>query len=271
MLKKLKVEKPTTLKEFLAEQLSVSKGKAKKIIDSKVVLVNGKRVWIASHKLKSGDVVEVPKQREKENKNVEVIYEDEYILAVNKPPFLVSDREKNSVEGILRKTFDKNIKAIHRLDMETSGVLLFAKNLDVFETFKKNWDSLIREKEYLAISHNTSTFKEKNVDIPIDNKSAMSYVKTLKTSPKFTKFLVKPKTGRKHQIRIHLSKIGHPIVGDKLYGYKTLNDPVTKTVSRHMLHSRKISFFHPLLKKKISISAPVPDDFKLLEKKLNLS
>ena len=270
MLQRLKVKESTTLKDFLAEKLSISKAKAKQLIDSKNVLVNNQRVWIATHRLKPGDVVELPQVKE-EKKEISVLYEDEYIIAVNKPAFLLSDKDKNSVEAILQKKFSKDIKAIHRLDKETSGVLLFAKNYEIFEVFKKNWDELVKEKVYLALSYNKATFKDKVIDIPIDGKTAVSFVKTLKTSSNFSKFLAKPKTGRKHQIRIHLSKVGHPIIGDKVYGYKTVLDPVLKQVGRQMLHSQRLDFFHPFKKKKLSISADIPADFKLLEKKLKLS
>jgi 23S rRNA-/tRNA-specific pseudouridylate synthase len=81
---------------------------------------------------------------------------------------------------------------------------------------------------------------------------------------------VKIKTGRKHQIRIHLAKIGHPIVGDKIYSFKNIDDPVLKGVNRHMLHSYELEFIHPFKKKKIKIKAPIYSDFEKLKRKLKL-
>jgi len=129
-MKKFPVNKETDLKSFISEVLGLTKNKAKEIIDSKNVFVNSKRVWIASHTLKKGDIVEIADIDNSFSWKPEksVIYEDQFILAVQKPPFLESEGRKGSVEYQLRKVLDRRLKAIHRLDRETSGVLLFAKN-----------------------------------------------------------------------------------------------------------------------------------------------
>ncbi len=259
-MKKFKVEKSQKLIDFLAEKLNISKKKAKRLIDTKNVFIDNKRVWIASYKLDKGSIVEVPDTLQ-QKVDIEIIYEDNFILAVNKPAFLVSDKEKNSVENLLRKKISKNIKAIHRLDKETSGVLLFAKDFYIYERFKDIWNRKYIEKNYYAISHGKALFKEKTINIKIDNKEAISLVKTLKAVDKYSLFLVKPITGKKHQIRIHLSKIGHPIVGDKLYGKKAYSK-LEKSVYRHLLHAKSIRLFHPFLKKDIYISSKVADDIK---------
>lgn len=275
MGKKFIADKNTQLKNFLAERLNISKNKAKELLDKKVVFVNNKRVWIANHELKNGDVVEIIKY-ENEDINIKfskdkIIYVDDYIIAVNKPPFYISESKKNSIEDLLRKEFGSSIKAIHRLDFETSGVVLFAKNFKVFERFKKLWEDKKVKKLYVAIAHNKASFKKKVISFNIDNKPAKSTVYTLKTSQNFSLFKIDIKTGRKHQIRIHLSKIGHPVVGDKTYGYKKFEDPVIKNVSRQMLHALSLEFFHPFLHKKLTLKAPLFEDFEILEKKLNLS
>ena len=261
-MKKFLVDKEIDLKSFISEKLNVSKKKSKEIIDSKNVYVNSKRVWIASHNLKKGDIVEISLiETPKWNIEDAIIYEDDFIIAVQKPPFLESENKKGSVEDLLRKyKKDKSIKAIHRLDRETSGVLLFAKNLKIFHKFKELWHKKEVEKKYLAISHNEATFKKKVINEPIEKKYAKSVVKTIKTKNGFSLFEIEIKTGRKHQIRIHLKKLGFPIVGDKVYGLKKVENPILKSVKRQMLHASKLSFFHPFLKKKISIKAkPYPD------------
>ncbi len=268
MIKKFIVKTPKTLKDFVSESLNISKNQAKDLIDSRNIIVNNKRVWIASHNLKVGDTVEilVPK----EEKNISIIYEDDYILAVNKPPNTVSDREKNSVEDILRQKFkNEKIKAIHRLDKETSGVLLFAKDYKIFEKFKDIWDSKNVNKVYLAISHNEATFERFTINKEIDGKEAITHLKVIKKGNGFSYFQVIIETGRKHQIRKHLASIRHPIVGDKIYGVKKLENNLLKKVSRHMLHSYQLMLKHPFKNTTINIKADIPTDFKNVLNYLN--
>ncbi|NPA58827.1 MAG: RluA family pseudouridine synthase [Aquificae bacterium] len=272
-MKKFKVERETTLKDFVAEKLDLSKKKAKELIDSKVVFVNNKRVWIASHSLKKGDVVELPVPQKEGRWEIgnSILYEDDFIIAVNKPPFMETEGGKDSLEYRLKQfKKDHRIRAIHRLDRETSGVVLFAKDNKVFERFKKLWQDKAVKKTYLAISHDSAAFRKKVVNIPVEGRYAKSFLYTQKVKNGFSLFKVEIPTGRKHQIRIHLSKIRHPIVGDKVYGLKNINNPLLKGVKRQMLHAETISFFHPFLKRKIHIKAPVPPDFLNFGKTINL-
>jgi len=277
MMKKFTVKKPQQLKEFISQSLGVSKGKAKEILDTKNVLVNGRRVWISKHQLKAGDVVEVPvlDKQSKQPRSFSVkdalLYEDEFLVAVNKPPFYVSESKKGSIEDLARRELGRSIRAVHRLDRETSGVLLLVKKPSYFDKFKKLWENKKVKKFYQAISKNKANFKKKVINYPVDGKIAKSVVHTLKTSSGYTLFGIDLKTGRKHQIRIHLAKEGYPIVGDKIYGIKLIDDPVLKLADRQMLHAKSIEFIHPFLKKPVKIEALLPQDFKILAKKLNLS
>lgn len=274
-MKRFKVDKRTDLKNFLAERLNLSKKKAKELIDSKSILVNSKRVWIANHILNVGDVVEIPSFNFSYDKNFSIkdsiLYEDEFIIAIQKPPFFDSNKSKNSVEYHLQQfKKDKKIEAIHRLDRETSGVLLFAKNKKVFNKFKELWTEKKVKKLYLAISYGSANFKRKVVNIPVDKKIAKSDISVLSKNDRYTLFKIDLKTGRKHQIRIHLAEIGFPIIGDKVYGLKKIEDNLTKDIKRQMLHAYEISFIHPFIKKKIIIKAPIYKDFKKALKVLNL-
>lgn len=261
-MKKFIVKRKQTLKEFLAENLQLSKNRAKDIIDSKVVFVNSRRIWIATHHLKEGDVVEVVDLEDKEGLKPQVVYEDEFIVAVNKPPFVVSDGLPNSLENFLRKTYNnQNIKAIHRLDKETSGLILYGKNFQVYEVFKQLWENREVKKLYLAISHNEAEFGFKVIDIPVDGKEAISKVRLLKKGNGLSYFEVEIKTGRKHQIRIHLSSIRHPVVGDKVYGLKKVDVNILKKIKRQMLHAYRLEFNHPFSGKKVSIKANPMADF----------
>ena len=274
-MKRLKVDRRIDLKTFLAEKLNLSKRKAKDLIDTKNILVNNRRVWIANYQLDIGDTVEIPpfnfKDREIFSVKDSILYEDDFIIAVQKPPFLESNNSKNSVEHHLRQfKNDKNIEAIHRLDRETSGVLLFAKNRKIFYKFKDLWSEKKVKKIYLAVSYGSADFKRKIINFPVDKKIAKSDVSVLSKNDRFTLFKIDLKTGRKHQIRIHLAKIGFPIVGDKVYGLKKLEDELTKNIKRQLLHSYEISFIHPFAKKKTVIKAPIYSDLKKALKVLNL-
>lgn len=261
-MKKLVVRKKQTLKDFLAENLKVSKNRAKEIIDSKVVFVNNRRVWIATHNLKEGDIVEVVQIEEKKEFKPQIVYEDEYIIAVNKPPFVVSDKSSDSLESVLRKhQQDENIKAIHRLDKETSGLILYAKAFEIYQTFVGLWENRQVKKVYLAISHNEADFKHRIIDLPVDGKEAVSKVKLLKKGNGLSYFEVEIQTGRKHQIRRHLAAIRHPVVGDKVYGLKKLEFNLLKSVRRHMLHAYLLEFNHPYTGRKVSVKAGPPADF----------
>lgn len=271
MVKKFYVKNALPLKDFVAQSLKISKNQAKDIIDSRNVLVNSKRVWIATHNLKVGDVVEIIESSQEKKSDINIIYEDDYIIAVNKLPTLLSDRDKNSVEQILRdKLKNEKIKAIHRLDKETSGILLLAKDFKIFERFKDLWEDKNVFKLYLAISHNEATFTNLTINSEIDGKPAISHVKLLKKGNGFSYFQVRIETGRKHQIRKHLASVRHPVVGDKVYGVKKLENNLIKRVSRQMLHSYKLSFFHPYKNQKIELMAPIPPDFKNVLNFLNL-
>ncbi len=272
-MKKLVVEKRTDLKTFVSEKLKITKKQAKRLIDKKNVFVNNKRVWISSHTLNPKDIVEInfDYSFKKEISKSDVLYEDEYLLAVQKPPFIESNGKKNSVETQLREIFNnKKIVAVHRLDRETSGVLLFAKDFKTFEKLKHLWTERNIKKVYLSINYGNPNFKFKVIDYPVEKKFAKSIFKLLKKRENFNLFEIEIKTGRKHQIRIHSKKLNIPIVGDKLYGLKEINDPVLKIPKRQMLHSYKLSFFHPYLKKKILITAPLFTDFENFGKLVKL-
>lgn len=278
-MKKWSVREKSDLKSFLSRELQISKTRAKELIDSKNVFVNNKRVWIATHLLRQGDTVEAnydggPK---KENRKTEipVLYEDEFILAVDKPAGLVSDDAEHSVEDRIRKFLqDDRIRAIHRLDKDTTGVLLYAKNDTVFERFKAIWEEREVKKTYLAVCHHmpgAQGFRDKKYFGKIEGKSAVSDIKLLKRSKSYTFFQVGIETGRKHQIRIHLAALRYPIVGDREYGLNTSDDPVIRGVKRQMLHAWKISFTCPMTGEKRFIQAPMPDDMKKLLKQLSMN
>ncbi|MFN4219385.1 MAG: RluA family pseudouridine synthase [bacterium] len=237
------------LVDFISQKLNISKNKAKEIIDQKRVFVNNKMIWISSFLLNPNDLVQIFPPKEID---FQVLYEDENFLVVSKGPNLTVDNDKNSLENILQKKFNSYLKAVHRIDKDTTGVVVFAKNLKVFEEMKKNWNFV--EKTYYCISINPANFSVMEIDKPVKGKPAISTVILISKNSKLSLFKVKTYSGRKHQIRIHLNYIGFPILGDYLYGPKV--QPLK--VSRQMLHAYKIDF--PFAGKRITVKSTIPND-----------
>ncbi len=262
-----KVKGKTDLKTFLSDILNISRSKAKNLIDTKNIFVNQKRAWIASFSLKKGDIVYIPEINFKQKlKDLKIIYEDEYIFAINKDAGIISDKNFNSAENLLKRQLNNpDIKAIHRLDKETSGVLLFAKNKKIFEIFKNLWKEKRVKKIYLAICHNEANFLKKEINIPIENKKAKSLIEKISSENNLTLFKIIAETGRKHQIRIHLAKIGFPVLGDKVYGPNIIKEERLRNIKRQLLHCYELSFPCPFTKKIVTIKTEIPDDFLLFK------
>ncbi|HDQ25453.1 MAG TPA: RluA family pseudouridine synthase [bacterium] len=262
---KYSVKKPGELKKFLSLEAGISGKQAKKIIDTRRVFVNGRRVWMASHMLSPGDVVEAAGAGgSKERGSAVIIYEDEYVVAADKPSHMLSDGGEESLEHFLRKnTRNRALRAAHRIDAETSGIVLYAKNGGVFDALKKMWKEKRVKKTYIALAYAKASFDKKTVSAPIGGKPAVSAVKTLKAVKGLSMFEVEIETGRRHQIRIHLAGIGHPVIGDSLYGPAAAGTGVHGGVKRQMLHAARLEYVCPFTKKSVIIKSELPGDFKL--------
>jgi 23S rRNA pseudouridine1911/1915/1917 synthase len=227
---------------------------------------------------------------------IEVIYEDKDVLAVNKPPGIIVFHEKENSEGDslatrvvkefpqLEKVGKERRGAVHRLDKETSGVVLFAKNNTSLAFFQKQLLEKKAKKRYITLVFKTLKKDEGEINTFIDRspkdrrkqraltnkegkREAVTFFKVLERLRDYTLVEVFPKTGRKHQIRCHLSFIGHPVVGDRLYSFKDQKKPAC--LKRHFLHAEsiEIKLTSGQLKK---ICAPLSEDLegvlKLLRK-----
>lgn len=198
--------------------------------------------------------------------HIEILYENNEILIINKPAHLAVQKGKGinkSLIEILEKDLNKKIYPVHRLDMDTSGCLIIAKNKETASKYSKLFFNNKIEKTYHAIiyGHFNSPFGVIYDDIKVKgkNKKAETYYKTIKKFAKYSLVEIKINTGRMHQIRIHFNKINHPIVGDDKYGNFSLNREISKKfgIKNLMLYAKNIT-----INKKIKGKAPLPIYFK---------
>ncbi len=274
----------------------ISRMSAGRMIESKNILVNGKEEK-ASYKVKLGDKVriikELPKESEMKPENIplNIIYEDNDILIVNKEKGMVVHPGNGNKEGTLANAVMAHCKdslsgiggvirpgIVHRIDKDTSGVLIIAKNdkahIDISNQIKNH----TVKKTYVALVRGRIKENEATINMPIgrsdkdrkkmavrrDGKSAITHVKVLEKFKNYTYIEVNIETGRTHQIRVHMSEIGYPIVGDLVYS----NGRNPFGVEGQMLHAKKIEFIHPETKKRVEFEAELPEYFKKVLEKL---
>ncbi|WFB35343.1 RluA family pseudouridine synthase [Kiritimatiellota bacterium B12222] len=263
-----------TLLLYLREELQISNRQAKDLLDRRSVFVNGKRVWIAKHKLKIGDLVEYPPVQEKRERSpkIEIVYKDPFLLAVNKAPGLISDREKNSVEDLLRKQEgNPSIRALHRLDKETSGLLMFLYNSQHREAYLDLFRRQEIAKVYQCLLAGQPQEYQITVRKVLDSKTAETNFRFLKRQGEFCKAECKISTGRLHQIRRHALEINCRVAGDRKYAQNMPISTLEKSLPRQMLHAYGVEFICPKSKKKIQIHAPLAPDFQKAVKQMGLS
>jgi 23S rRNA pseudouridine1911/1915/1917 synthase len=217
--------------------------------------------------------------RTKKAANINIIYEDRYFIAVDKPVGLLSvpldaPTSKRHALGILREYYQTDqILAIHRIDRETSGILLFARGFGSQKKFDLLFEQHDLQREYFAVLEGRlpedrgtweCSLKElPSYDVviahnPEEGKQAITHFEVLRRSAKYSYVRLMLETGRKHQIRVHCKRAGCPVLGDQRYGAN--EDPI----HRLCLHSRSISFIHPFTKQKLSFTSPLPFSFKKL-------
>jgi len=253
----------STLLHFIADKLEVSNKKAKKLLDKRFVFVNKKRAWIASYQLNKGDVVEIITGNANERRPLDysVLFRDDSYLIISKPPYVLTNGP-NSMETMLRKRFgNNNIKAAHRLDKNTSGAVVFAWNEDAFMAVKELFKKKFVKKIYRAIVKGCVSKKTFSLKSVINGQSAVTRIMLLESGDDSSYVEMETETGRKHQIRIHLASIGHPVLGETEYDRKAIKNTLHRQVKRQMLHAYRISFIQPFTRQKVSVRSPIPQDF----------
>ena len=277
---------PKLLQDFLAQKFSLSRRTAKAMIDGRSIWVNRRCVWIARYSLKTGDLVEIPMavvkgavaqgavrsgavaqasaQGSGDRRHVRVLWQDDGYLVADKPSGMVSCDDPKSVESLLREQESiPTLEAVHRLDRDTTGCLMFAKNhaafvaaVDVFKTHKVS-------KTYHAITVGEFKYDHQTIDTPLDGESAVSRVTREAKSADASFLRVRIETGRTNQIRRHLASVRAPIVGDRVFGLKSARDLRLMQVPRQMLHASTLSLPNPLVPHgEIKVHSPLPADFR---------
>jgi len=230
--------------------------------------------------------------KRKRSEKPKILYQDESIAVLNKPAGLVVNRAETTKKQTLQDWVEKNLKSqisnlkyfrsgiIHRLDKDTSGIILIAKTREAFENLQRQFKERRIEKHYIALVHgevkpaegiirvpiSRSPFDRKKFGIFLGGKEAETRYKVLSIKYKGGSFYslleLEPRTGRTHQIRVHLKYLGHPIVGDKFYaGRKTFRADCL-WCPRQFLHASAISFFHPKTTERLEFYSSLPKDLK---------
>lgn len=278
-------EKNIRIDKYLAEKLELSRSKIQKLIEEEKVLVNKKKVS-ANYKIKTGDEILVNDKLdynitiEKEDIPLDILYEDEDLLIINKKSGMVvhpapGHYTKTLVNALLYK-FDIDSKdnirpgIVHRLDKDTSGVMIVAKNDEMHDILSKMIKDKKIQRHYLAlvegiIPHETGTIdapigrdpnnRQKMTVTDINSRDSITHFKVLKRFKNNTLIECRLETGRTHQIRVHLAYIKHPVVNDPLYNKKKA------TEFGQMLHSKSIEFIHPKTGKRIYYEVDLPKEF----------
>ena len=288
------------LDNFLKQEFflndNISRGEIIKKIKKGDVIVN-KKIVKPSYILKINDQLEIKRSQAKKllaNKNIklDILFENDDFLVLNKPAGLAVhpvtlEQTDTLVNGLIARYPEiKNVSdnsrdsklrpgIVHRLDKDTSGVILIARNLETLKKFKVLFKNHLIKKTYTALASgrvmpiqgciNKSLARGKNykkqviakIGIQRKTREAITAYKTLKNFLGFTLLEVQPQTGRTHQIRVHLASLGFPVVGDKLYG-KKIHKPSPK-INRHLLHAKRIEFNFD--EQKYIFEAPIPSDF----------
>jgi 23S rRNA pseudouridine1911/1915/1917 synthase len=253
----------TRLFEIIAEELGISKKKAQATLDAKQVLVNGRRIWMKNHLVKEDDLIEILIEERAPTipKKIQILWQDDSYLIVNKPAFLLTNAADDSIEARLQKQEkNKNICAVHRLDKETSGCVIFAKTAKSKAAMIPMFKGRDIMKIYRAIT--VGSFPRKWTEIRTDIAGFMSttLVKVLDSGKQASYLELRIETGRTHQIRRHLANKRYPVLGDKKYAGSGVE--LSLVQPRQMLHAYRLIFPHPHTKETIRVLAPLPPDFK---------
>jgi 23S rRNA pseudouridine1911/1915/1917 synthase len=279
------------VRDFLKEQ-HVSKTALTDIkFHGGAIYVDGQFVTVR-HRLRLGEKLEVHFPLEERSVDMkpeplpfDIVYEDEYVLVVNKPPFMSTIPSREHPSGTLanallhyydEQQLSTTVHIVTRLDRDTSGLVLIAKHRHVHHLLSEMQKRGQVKRQYEAICHGWLKKDEGTIDAPIarkidsiierevreDGQRAVTHFRVLQRFDSYTHVSLQLETGRTHQIRVHLAYLGHPLVGDELYGGRR------EVITRQALHSKELSFFHPFHQQMYRFQCPLPDDMNNIIKRV---
>jgi len=279
-----------TVRQVVTGKFNISYNLLLKLKKNNKILLNGCSTYL-DKEIIDGDSITISIDFEEDNSNIvptkmdlSILYEDEYLLIIDKPagipvhPSII--HFEDSLSNGVKYYFDtinlhKKIRPVNRLDRNTSGIVIFAKNEYIHDMLSKQMQNKQFKKEYIAICEGIFDKKQDTINAPIARKIdsiiercvspngdvAITHYSVLKEFCKnneTSEVLVNLETGRTHQIRVHMAYIGHPIVGDSLYGNES------DLITRQALHAYKVEFIHPITNKKMEIQSVIPKDMGIL-------
>ena len=281
---KLIVEKEGELLDYLYKNIDMPKKRIKQYLTHGSIFVNNNRTTQYNYKLIPGmNIVIDTDNKNKKELPFNILFEDEHIIVVNKPSGLLTiatAKEKDKTlyhivrEYLVSKNRNARVFIVHRLDKDTSGIVVLAKDEKTKNTLQENWNEYVSLREYVAVVHGklkkeedriVQRLKETKTNLVYisrndEGKEAITNYKVIKENDSYSELSIKIETGRKNQIRVAMATIGNPIVGDKKYG-----DPKDKE-SRLYLHANRLKMYYPEIKKDILFETPTPSEFKKLIK-----
>ncbi|MCG7385532.1 RluA family pseudouridine synthase [Paenibacillus sp. ACRRY] len=277
-----KVTEPDELLNFLLQHLKSGRNAVKSILGRGQVSVDQKVITKFNQALTPGQIVSISKEgavAAPTMSGLTILHEDDDIIVIRKEAGLLSiaaDRSddltayRQLTEHVRRTDSRNRIFVVHRLDRDTSGVMMFAKSEEVKQNLQDNWKDKVQERVYVALVEGqvakpvgtisswlkeSKTLKMYSSPRPNDGQHAVTHYKRLQSNREFSLLEVRLETGRKNQIRVHMEDLGHPIAGDKKYGSRT------KTLGRLGLHARVLSFIHPTTDELMTFETDIPKQF----------
>lgn len=280
-----RVTEPGELMDFLMKKMAgISRTRVKALLTNRVVLVDNTIQTLYNYPLQPGMCVQISKEKHKHefrHPMLKILYEDAYIIVVEKKEGLLSvatERQKERTAQHILNEYVKRIHrgnriyVVHRLDRETSGIMMYAKDEKTQHTLRDNWHDLVRDRRYVAIVAGDMEQDEGTVrswltdrklyvsSSPVDDggKYSVTHYHTIKRANGFSLLELNLETGRKNQIRVHMQSLGHPVVGDERYGCEV------NPLGRLALHAFKLCFYHPVTHEWMEFETLYPAPFKTL-------
>lgn len=282
----LQAEYDSPLLEYLLKNLKMSRNKIKDTLQGRGIRVGGKTVTQFDYPLKKGDKLAISKSKRNDvfkSKWLKIVYEDQYLIVIDKMPGILSMAAGHStlnVKTVLDDYFCRTRQkcrshTVHRLDRDTSGLMIYAKDMETEQILEHNWHDIVFDRRYVAVVSGEMEDDEGTIanwlkdnkayitfSSPFDNggKYAVTHFHTLSRTVDHSLVEYRLETGRKNQIRVHSADMGHPVCGDVKYGNG--DNPLR----RLCLHAYKLCFYHPLTQKPMEFETPIPVAFRRLFK-----